>query len=105
MPDQPIDPLEKQLGAANQRPWIRLAVIALFMAVQIKSWWEPGCDASSYLSIARNMADGQLQRLDSAHLRWAPGYPVLIAPAVSASFCCWLSCTRRGNAHSPAAPL
>jgi hypothetical protein len=31
------------------------------------------------------MADGQLQRLDSAHLRWAPGYPVLIAPAF------WLS--------------
>ncbi|MHC4768284.1 MAG: hypothetical protein ACYTEI_06185, partial [Planctomycetota bacterium] len=85
MPNQPIDPLEKQLDAANQRPWIWLVVIAVLMAVQIKWWWEPGDDASSYLSIASNLADGRLQRLDSAHLRWAPGYPVLIAPAF------WLS--------------
>jgi hypothetical protein len=81
MTNQPIDPLEKQLATANRRPWFWVAVIAVLMAVQIKWWWEPGDDASSYLSIAGNMADGRLQCLDSVHLRWAPGYPVLLAPA------------------------
>ena len=81
MPEEPFDPLEKQLVAANQRTWVWLVVIGVLLAVQIKWWWEPGDDASAYLSIARHMAGGQLQRMDSAHLRWAPGYPALIAPA------------------------
>jgi hypothetical protein len=81
MPDQPTDPLEQRLRAANERPRFWLLLIAVLLAVQIKWWWEPGDDASSYLSIAQNMAHGQLQRADSVHLRWAPGYPALIAPA------------------------
>jgi hypothetical protein len=36
MPNQPIDPLEKQLDTANRRPWIWLVVIAVLLAVQIK---------------------------------------------------------------------
>jgi hypothetical protein len=85
MPSQPIDPLEQRLSAANKRWWLWLVLIALLLAVQVKWWWEPGDDASSYLSIAQNMAQGRLERMGSAHLRWAPGYPLLIAPAF------WLS--------------
>ncbi|MHC4414283.1 MAG: ArnT family glycosyltransferase [Planctomycetota bacterium] len=85
MPNEPTDPLERQLNVANRRPWVWLAVIALLMAVQIKWWWEPGDDATTYLAIARNLAHGHVARLDSPHLIAPPGYPLLIAPAF------WLS--------------
>jgi hypothetical protein len=56
-----------------------LAILCL-LALQMKGWWLPGPDATAYLSISRNMAAGTLACLGSPHLRYAPGYPALIAP-------------------------
>ncbi|MBI1899573.1 MAG: hypothetical protein HYS13_00485 [Planctomycetia bacterium] len=72
--------LEVRLRAIAGRFWPWFAVVALLLAVQVKWWWEPGPDAASYLSIARNMAEGRLQRFESAHVRYAPAYAALLAP-------------------------
>jgi hypothetical protein len=72
--------LEDRLRAVAGRFWPWFALTAVLLTVQVKWWWEPGPDAASYLSIARNMAEGRLQRFDSAHVRYAPAYAALLAP-------------------------
>jgi hypothetical protein len=72
---------EQRAVSAARRPACWLAVAAMLLALQVKWWWQPCPDALSYLSIARHMAHGELQLLGSPHVRMAPGYPLLIAPA------------------------
>ncbi len=66
---------------AQRRPWVVFALIAIFFAIQMKWWWTPTPDAANYLSMARHFSQGELQRLGSPHLRYAPGFPLVIAPA------------------------
>lgn len=72
---------EERAYAAAQRPGLWFALLALLLALQVKWWWQPCPDAVSYLSIARHLAHGELQRCDSPHVVMAPGYPLLVAPA------------------------
>src|SRR5262245_60560475 len=72
---------EQRACAAAQRPAWWFAVLAVLLALQIKWWWQPCPDAVTYLSIARHMAHGELQLFGSPHVRMAPGYPLLVAPA------------------------
>jgi len=65
----------------DNRSRVCLAVLALLLAMQIKWWWEPTPDGSAYLSIAKHMSEGRLARFDSPHLKYAPGYPMVVAPA------------------------
>jgi hypothetical protein len=74
-------PWEQRAYDAAQRPVWWFAILALLLALQIKWWWQPCPDAVTYLSIARHMAHGELQLFGSPHVRMAPGYPLLIAPA------------------------
>ncbi len=59
-----------------------LVILASFLLIQVSSSWIPTRDGAAYLSIARSLASGNgLQRFGNPHLHFAPGYPVLIAPA------------------------
>ncbi len=67
--------------ALDQRSWALVVVLVLLLAMQIKWWWQPTPDAACYLSIARHMSEGRLALFDTPHLKYAPGYPAIIAPA------------------------
>jgi hypothetical protein len=69
------------LSPGRARTRACFALIAALFAMQFQWWWTPGQDASSYLSIAKHLSEGRLQRFDDPHLKYAPGYPLLIAPA------------------------
>lgn len=43
--------------------------------------WDSDPDSVSYLSIARNIAQGKLERLGTPHTLYEPTYPALLAPA------------------------
>ena len=60
-----------------------LIALAALLAMQIGSGWLPGPDESSYLSIARSlgMGHGFTRFSGERYLHYAPGYPLLIAPA------------------------
>ncbi len=72
---------ERAYTAQRSGRAVWFALMALLLALQIKWWWQPCPDAVSYLSIARHMAHGELERCDSPHVVMAPGYPLLVAPA------------------------
>lgn len=58
------------------------AIVVLFLAVQIRSWWRPTPDVVGYFSIARSVWSGRgLSNLGNPMLHYAPGYPLLISPA------------------------
>ena len=57
-----------------------LGILAVLLLAQTAAWWIPGRDAGAYLSIARNLSHGQIGRLGSPHLHYAPGYPLLVSP-------------------------
>ena len=60
-----------------------LIALAALLAMQIGSGWLPGPDESSYLSIARSLGTGHgfTRFSGERYLHYAPGYPLLIAPA------------------------
>lgn len=66
---------------AASKTWLWVSPVLVLLAMQIKWWWEPGDDASSYLSIARHMSQGELKLFGDSNVRWAPGYAALLAPA------------------------
>jgi hypothetical protein len=72
--------LEDRLRTAGQRAWPWFAAIAVLLACQIRWWWDPGPDASEYLSMARHFSHGEVLRFGTVHLGHPPGYPLLIAP-------------------------
>jgi len=66
----------------ERRRWFAMALIAILLAVQITPKLKMSPDGVSYLSVARSLLrHGELKRLGSPHVRYAPGYPVLISPA------------------------
>lgn len=65
----------------GRRPAFWLVIFALLLAVQISPWWDPVQDGANYLSIARSVAHGHLLRFGTPYIRYAPGYPISIAPA------------------------
>jgi MFS family permease len=60
-----------------------LIVFAALLAMQVGSGWLPGPDESSYLSMARSLGTGHgfTRFSGERYLHYAPGYPLLIAPA------------------------
>ena len=59
-----------------------LFMLAAAQLFQLSSTWIPTRDGAAYLSIARNISSGEgLVRFGEPHLHFAPGYPILIAPA------------------------
>lgn len=72
---------EERLETSARRFWPWMAVIALVLGMQIKWWWQdPDNDSTAYLSAARHFAHGEVLSLGSPHLRYLPGYPLLISP-------------------------
>ena len=66
----------------ERRRWLALTLIAILLIVQITPKLRMSPDGVSYLSVARSLfSHGELKRLGSPHVRYAPGYPVLISPA------------------------
>jgi hypothetical protein len=55
--------------------------VALLGLAHLSSNWDADPDSVSYLSIARSIAHGRLERLGTPHLLYEPTYPALIAPA------------------------
>ncbi len=80
--NQRIIELFEVLSGRRYRRWVCIGLLLLF-AMQIHSyWWRPAGDATSYLSMARSMAQtGKMTNLGSEKLYYAPGYPLLISPA------------------------
>lgn len=76
-----IPPAATSTKSQTGPEWFWLAIVVVVLVVQVKWWWFPSRDAACYLSIAKNMSAGQLENLGSPHVRYAPGYPLLIAPA------------------------
>jgi hypothetical protein len=61
---------------------VLLAVAVAWLAVNVSPRWYPTPDSAGYLSVARELADtGRLRNLDSPHIYYPVGYPVLLAPA------------------------
>lgn len=73
--------LEAKLSSLARYRIPLLVAAAFLLATQIGPWWYPTQDGCSYLSIARNFAAGQIERLGVPHIYYAPGYPLLISPA------------------------
>ncbi|QDU70578.1 hypothetical protein [Mucisphaera calidilacus] len=74
--------LENRLRQAGNslKPWI-IALAAFILLTHTQWWWNGTGDEMNYLSIARHLAAGEVARYDQPALRYAPGYPLLIAPA------------------------
>jgi hypothetical protein len=71
-------------AASSPRPWL-LLLAAFLLLTHLQWWWNGSGDQMNYLSIARHFAQGEIARFDQPDLRYAPGYPLLIAPTF------WLS--------------
>ncbi len=77
-----INPAAATVEWIERRRWFALALIAILLAVQITPKLRMSPDGVSYMSIARSLLwHGELKRLGSPHVRYAPGYPVLISLA------------------------
>lgn len=73
--------VDSKLDLTQRLPWLWLLLLIAMLTMQVKTWWVPGRDAACYLSMARHFAHGRVARFDSPHLRFAPGYSLLISPA------------------------
>jgi hypothetical protein len=74
--------LAKTVEWIERRRCVALAVVAILLAVQITPKLTMSPDGVSYMSVARHLLlHGTLERLGSPHVRYAPGYPVVISPA------------------------
>ncbi len=83
MPAEPASPRFEDRLAASCRQHARLwltGLAVILIVTGLRWWWMPGKDAGAYLSIARGIAHGELQRFGEDHLHYAPGYPLLISP-------------------------
>lgn len=62
-------------------PAAPLAACAALLAVQVGPWWYSSIDSTSYLSMARSLAQGAGPLNLGSRLWWySPGYPALISP-------------------------
>jgi hypothetical protein len=76
------NPAGSAIQCIERRRWLAFALIAILLAIQITPKLTMSPDGVSYMSIARSLiSHGELKRLGSPHLRYAPAYPVLISPA------------------------
>ncbi len=74
--------LERKLGSLQSHWGWWLSIYALFLLIQISSWWYPTPDSVAYLSIARSLSSGHgLLNLGYRHIAYPPGYPLLISVA------------------------
>ena len=74
--------LQRAADWIERRRWMVGVFFALLLAIQITPKFKMSPDGVSYMSIARNLIlHGRLERLGSAHIRYAPGYPFFICPA------------------------
>ena len=67
---------------ASQSARLWFVLIALVLGIQVRWWWDPGPDTSSYLSAARHFVRGEAQSFGMPHLMHPPGYSLLICPLV-----------------------
>ncbi len=80
----------KLVQVAGQ-PKVLLTALAVLLATQIVPWWGPTRDGSSYVSIARSIAQpGPITNLGSPKLHYSPGFPVLISAAFFSADRPWL---------------
>jgi 4-amino-4-deoxy-L-arabinose transferase-like glycosyltransferase len=78
----PTHPAHRAVNSIERHPRLTFAVIAILLAMQITPKLTMSPDGVSYMSIARSLiSHGQLIRLGSPHIRYAPAYPILISPA------------------------
>ncbi len=76
------NPAERAVNWIERRRWLAFALIAILLAIQITPKLTMSPDGVSYMSIARSLIfHGELKRLGSPHLRYAPAYPILVSPA------------------------
>jgi hypothetical protein len=74
--------LQGLAGWICERPRLIFAILALVLAIQITPNFKLNPDGIGYMSLARNLAlHGQWLHLGSAHIHYAPGYSLVIAPA------------------------
>lgn len=65
--------------ATNPRYWL-WPIGAILVVIHLMTVHIDHNDSLSYISIARHLFHGQLARLDSSFLHYAPGYPFILAP-------------------------
>ena len=77
-------PGERWIQRFATRLWFCIGIFAaVLFALQVRSWWSPTPDVTGYFSIARSVWSGEgLSNLGNRVLHYAPGYPLLISPAV-----------------------
>jgi hypothetical protein len=76
------NPANRAVNWIERRRWFAFAFIAILLAIQITPKLTMSPDGVSYMSIARSLiSHGELKRLGSPHLRYAPAYPIIISPA------------------------
>lgn len=64
---------------------IVLGLTVVWLAVNVSARWYPTPDSVGYLSVARELADtGRLRNLDSPHIYYPIGYPLIVTPAFMA---------------------
>jgi hypothetical protein len=79
---EPNSRLSQVINWIERHPRTIASIFALLFAIQITPEFKMSPDGVSYMSIARSLIQhGRLERLGSPHLRYAPGYPIFIAPA------------------------
>ena len=75
------NPADRAVKWIERRRWLAFVFIAILLAIQITPKLTMSPDGVSYMSIARSLiSHGELNRLGSPHLRYAPAYPILISP-------------------------
>lgn len=73
---------DRIVDQSERRPGVWLAGFAFLLAIQISPWWYPSGDSCIYMSLARNIAEGDgFEFLGVRGVGLPPGYSLMIAPA------------------------